>query len=185
MDNKKKALFNYLKPSPTLPVIYLCAGIIFLIRAVCMGIFGNGESIIRIIMVCVVGMIFIAVFGAYSFSTSAIKRLINDVEDKGYLPQLLNDFETGGKAFNDTLRLGQMFLIGKGTGSIVSYRKIKRIYQSLHKVNSPKEKPSLMIEVENNLTFALCEIPQKGQANDEVSQVLAYIKNMNNDIQIG
>ena len=55
------------------------------------------------------------------------------LEEEGELSNVIMDFQEGEKLFGDAVRVGNKYIIGKGTNCIISYKDIKQIYQYIHK----------------------------------------------------
>lgn len=184
-DKRVKALKKYIKPS--------YGGILLSVSLTIIGIAGlvgtfidtNSES--KDFWIAGIFILFALFLGELSFrELKEIKKFFTDIEESGGLPFLLEDFETGGKAFKDKLILGKRFLIGKNTGIVIAYGDITQIYQEIHKTNSIEDSRSLKIRTaKTNKLYDLCKIPLRGKAEDEVIQVLEYIYSMNPNIKVG
>lgn len=137
----------------------------------------------------VMSLIFSAIFAVIcalnSDDYSRVDKTVKNVEQQGDLLTLLSDFRNGGKAFKDSLRLGGRYLIGKNTGTIISYGEVTRIYQYVHKTNLIEDSRMLRVETTNGKTYDLCKLPLRGKADDEVAQVISYIVSINGNVQVG
>lgn len=183
--NLKKELYKYIKPSSVSAVIFVCISIIFFLMAYASVPKAEDDSLIQFLIFLIFGIIFLIYFVSHFCTLSSIKKKIKTFEHQGEFDLLANDFLAGGKAFNDNLRLGQKFLIGKKTGTIVSYQDIVKIYQYAHKTNGVEDSRMLKIETTNKKNVNLCKIPLKGKADNEVAQVCDYIARMTSRVFVG
>lgn len=187
-DERKQQLLKYTKLSsvfPTLCVILtvLCTGLLCITAM--QSDYLDDDAMMLIGGLSVGIILFIILFIYIQYKASTLKKLIDDIEARGELLILLNDFETSGRAFNDSLRVGRSYLIGKGKGTIICYHDIVRIYQYIHKTNSVEDSRALRVQTVENKTIDLCKLPLRGAADDEVMHFFSYIKNMNNNIKLG
>lgn len=187
-DERKKQLFKYTKPSGALPVVCIILAVLcflFTLLFFAAATDFDADTNILIGTFAVATIIFVLMTVFYYRLIGQLKNKINDIDANGELLILLNDFEKGGKAFNDKLRLGQKYLIGKKTRTIVSYNEIARIYQYIHSTNCVEDTRSLQIVLHNNKKLDLCKLPLWGKADEEVANVFNYVKSMNPNIAIG
>lgn len=98
---------------------------------------------------------------------------------------LLDDFEKGGKAFKESIILGQQNIYGKRSGEIIPYGSISRMYQYIEKDALFENDRKLCLELKNGKTVKIGMIPLKGRGNEELRQVFDYICFKNGDIKVG
>lgn len=184
--NDIKDLKKFIRPSPAIFIVGTIWGLIGIIILI-VSIFENiGEDSTMIIVgaVMLVMGIIIAVSGIYILK-KADKRLA-EIYSKGSTQILLNDFRTGGKAFKDLLILGQTFLIGKHTGTVITYSNIIQIYQYVHKTNYVEDSRILKAVIApDRKVVDLCRIPLSGKGDDELRQVIGFIVSKNENIKVG
>ncbi len=183
-ERRKNALIKYARKSLALMV----AGIIFIaftvILSVCFIVAGafSKELIIAAGVMLLMGGLLMAV---YFVSLSKLNKNIAKIEMNNGLEILLNDFENAGRAFNDRVVLGDVFIIGKNTGVIVSYGEITRIYQYIHSTNGVEDTRMLKANLAEGRTVDLCALQLRGKSDDELNQVCAYICSKNPDVRVG
>jgi hypothetical protein len=94
------------------------------------------------------------------------------------------DFQKGEKLFGDAVRVGNKYIIGKGTNCIISYKDIKQIYQYIHKTNHFEDYRSLRAYT-NDGTKDICQLPSNGAGEQTVRQLIMYICTKNPNIKVG
>ena len=183
-DDELKELKKYVYPNKLARFFFGGLTVVLLVLCVYFMIFGKDAEMLIITIVSGIvmfGLIFAYVSQDYLFAVKKIKV----IEKQGNMPVLLYDFKNGGPAFNDCLRVGGRYLIGKKTGTIVSYDEISRIYQYVHQTYFVEDSRMLKVKTTNGKTYSLCQLPLNGQANDEVNHVISYILSVNGNVQVG
>lgn len=152
------------------------SGILEMIRS-------EGDMLGKIIF-CVI--VLFPVFGIvhYCLVVSAPKRIIRRLEEEGELSNVIMDFQEGEKLFGDAIRVGNKYIIGKGTNCIISYKDIKQIYQYIHKTNHFEDYRSLRAYT-NDGTKDICQLPRNGAGEQTVRQLIMYICTKNPNIKVG
>ena len=152
------------------------SGILEMIRS-------EGDMLGKIIF-CVI--VLFPVFGIvhYCLVVSAPKRIIRRLEEEGELSNVIMDFQEGEKLFGDAVRVGNKYIIGKGTNCIISYKDIKQIYQYIHKTNHFEDYRSLRAYT-NDGTKDICQLPRNGAGEQTVRQLIMYICTKNPNIKVG
>ena len=135
------------------------SGILEMIRS-------EGDMLGKIIF-CVI--VLFPVFGIvhYCLVVSAPKRIIRRLEEEGELSNVIMDFQEGEKLFGDAVRVGNKYIIGKGTNCIISYKDIKQIYQYIHKTNHFEDYRSLRAYT-NDGTKDICQLPRNGAGEQKI-----------------
>ena len=152
------------------------SGILEMIRS-------EGDMLGKIIF-CVI--VLFPVFGIvhYCLVVSAPKRIIRRLEEEGELSNVIMDFQEGEKLFGDAVRVGNKYIIGKGTKDIVAYKDIKQIYQYIHKTNYFEDYRSLRVCTDDG-TKDICQLPRNGAGEQTVRQLIMYICAKNPNIKVG
>lgn len=152
------------------------SGILEMIRS-------EGDMLGKIIF-CVI--VLFPVFGIvhYCLVVSAPKRIIRRLEEEGELSNVIMDFQEGEKLFEDAVRVGNKYIIGKGTKDIVAYKDIKQIYQYIHKTNYFEDYRSLRVCTDDG-TKDICQLPRNGAGEQTVRQLIMYICAKNPNIKVG
>lgn len=152
------------------------SGILEMIRS-------EGDMLGKIIF-CVI--VLFPVFGIvhYCLVVSAPKRIIRRLEEEGELSNVIMDFQKGEKLFGDAVRVGNKYIIGKGTNCIISYKDIKQIYQYIHKTNHFEDYRSLRVCTDDG-TKDICQLPRNGAGEQTVRQLIMYICTKNPNIKVG
>lgn len=152
------------------------SGILEMIRS-------EGDMLGKIIF-CVI--VLFPVFGIvhYCLVVSAPKRIIRRLEEEGELSNVIMDFQEGEKLFGDAVRVGNKYIIGKGTKDIVAYKDIKQIYQYIHKTNYFEDYRSLRVCTDDG-TKDICQLARNGAGEQTVRQLIMYICAKNPNIKVG
>lgn len=183
-DDELKDLKKYVCPNKLARFFFGGLTVILLVLCVYFMLFGKDAEMLIITIVSGIvmfGLIFAYVSQDYLIYIKKMKI----IEQQGNMPVLLFDFKNGGPAFNDYLRVGGRYLIGKKTGTMVSYDEIARIYQYVHQTNFVEDSRMLKVKTTNGKTYSLCRLPLKGKADDEVNHVISYILSVNGNVQVG
>lgn len=98
---------------------------------------------------------------------------------------LINDFENGRKAFNKSLIIGSIYILGKHSGEIIRIESVKRAYQYLERDAAGERLRSMRLELPAGKKVNVGKIPLWGKANDELSEIFDYIQAINPLIVVG
>ncbi len=185
-QNDIKELKKFIRPSPAIFIVgavFILIGIIILAVSIPAKVENKEVVIVIGSVIFVIGIITAA--AGISIMKKADKRLA-EIDANGGTQILLNDFRTGGKAFKNLLILGQTFLIGKNTGTVITYSDIIQIYQYVHKTNYVEDSRILKaVIVPDRKVVDLCRIPLGGKGDDELRQVIGFILSKNENIKVG
>ncbi len=118
----------------------------------------------------------------------AERRYLNDTLRKSEQnptekQKLLSDFNNGDK--NDRIILGEYYIIGRHTGTIVSYEQISRVYQYVHSTNGFNDSKILKATLFEGRTVDLCKLPLRDKKNVVVEEIIAYILHKNHRVYVG
>lgn len=177
------SLKKYVNPPKIYTAFFNSLWIISLVLAVLFLLVGKDTA--SALVFFVFGIVLLTVCKIKISECSRTKNTINSLDNQGSLPILLGDFRNGGQAFCDSLRLGERYLIGKNTGTIVSYGEITKIYQHIHKKRLREIIRELKIETADGSVNTLCNLPLNGKADSEVAHVISHILSVNSSIQVG
>ena len=144
----------------------------------------NEGSMLGKILICVVVLLPVFGIAQYCLVVSAPKRIIRRLEEEGELSNVIMDFQKGEKLFGDAVRVGNKYIIGKGTKDIVAYKDIKQIYQYIHKTNYFEDYRSLRVCTDDG-TKDICQLPRNGAGEQTVRQLIMYICTKNPNIKVG
>ena len=125
----------------------------------------------------------------YFLSNSRISSVLQEHQRQGTLDVLESDFAASQSAFDGALRVGDAFLFGKKTGTIVSYDQIRKIYVYIHKTNGAEDRRALRIETADGKTHDLCNLPvqnlfHKGDHPD-LMKVISLVVFKNPSVKVG
>ena len=142
------------------------------------------DNMLGKIIFCVI--VLFPVFGIvhYCLVVSAPKRIIRRLEEEGELSNVIRDFQKGEKLFGDSVRVGNKYIIGKGTNCIISYKDIKQIYQYIHKTNHFEDYRTLRAYTDIE-TIDICQLPRNGAGEQTVRQLIMYICAKNPNLKVG
>jgi len=144
----------------------------------------NEGSMLGKILICVVVLLPVFGIAQHCLVVSAPKRIIRRLEEEGELSNVIMDFQKGEKLFGDAVRVGNKYIIGKGTKDIVAYKDIKQIYQYIHKTNYFEDYRSLRVCTDDG-TKDICQLPRNGAGEQTVRQLIMYICAKNPNIKVG
>ena len=129
-----------------------------------------------------IGVIFMIVGLSQS---STFRRTMRILHSRNQIDALLYDFENAGRAFGDSVILGDVFVIGKGTGAVIKYIDIRRVYEYIHTTNSIEDKRTFRAELSTGRTMDLFMLPRNGRGDEELNNVINYMRSRNSRIQVG
>lgn len=184
-EQEFKDLKKYAKPSHALAVLgafFVIIGLFVVVMGLTTDSYDSTEYIVTGIIGVLLGVLFIYL-GIRD--NKKFDKKLKEIEENGGMPILLNDFKTGGRAFKNSLIVGQTFLIGKKSGTIVTYNEIVQIYQYVHSTNFVEDSRTLKVKTIQNSVLDLCSIPLRGKGNDELEQVINYILSKNPNVKVG
>ena len=177
MENEKKEFIKYSRPVAGFAGAVF-GGVFFLI-----GIFMGGElTPFYHVLVILFGA---AIAAGCIYSIIKYNNKIKQFESNGEMVTILSDFRNGTRAFDDKLIAGQVWLIGKKTGTIIKYSDITRMYQTVHKTNYVEDGRSVTAVTKDGKTHELCKLKLRGKSNDELNNFFAYINSRNPEIHFG
>ena len=179
---------NFLRYAKPMPAMYwlgaLCgaigAGTIIYQKVSYNHIDEVGTTVLVIMLI--VGMLFVIMGTSRS---SNFRMSMRNIRIRHRENELLYDFENAGRAFSDRVILGDSFIIGRGTGAVVPYSEIRRVYQYIHTYNGIEDKRILRAELTNGRKIDLCTLPHNGVGNEELNNVMNYMRAVNPRIQLG
>lgn len=160
----------------TVWVVALIFGLFFIL---------SGGTVTAVATAFIVAVIFLLVGVILQLDSAKTDKKIKSIEEQGNLPILLNDFKTGRQELKDFVRLGRTYIIGKRTGTIVSYGEVARVYQYIHKTNFVEDARTLKVDTTDGKSHTLCNLPLRGKADDEVVRIISYMLSVNSNIQVG
>lgn len=184
-EKVKKDLIKYASRPAVAQVIGVLA-ILFVVMLSVALIF-IGTYIVPVIAVLVVGFI---IAGFLFVLNKAMKRYFFDTlagieADPEAMRTLLFDFANAGRAFNGRMVLGDRFIIGRNTGTVVPYSEVTRVYQYIHSTNGIEDSRILKATTFEGRTIDLCSLPGRGKGDDELNQVIDYMISRNGKIRVG
>ena len=133
---------------------------------------------------------FAAIFLIIFFvSKSNLSKLIEQYEAQYGADVLSKDFSAAHSLLNDKIRLGDDWLYGRKTGTLVRYEQIKKIYIYIHRTNGAEDRRALKIETADGKARELCLIPTTGfvnkQNHPDVETVIKVLLIKNPNVHIG
>jgi len=125
----------------------------------------------------------------YFIGQRRLNKAIEEYEAQYGADALVKDFNASRPVINDHLRLGEEWLFGKRTATIVRYEQIKKIYMYVHRTNGVEDRRALKIETAAGKTLELCNLPTKGvfkkQNHPDVETILKVILIKNPSVHVG
>lgn len=110
---------------------------------------------------------------------------IKGAKQRGDHQVLINDFKNAGRAFKDSLILGDGFMIAKGSGSIYRYSDLTRLFHVVETSGGIVIRHKLYIYDLSDKKRRLCYIDRSAYDRDEMQSVYAYIISKNPIIKLG
>lgn len=187
----QKELTKYLRGKKTITNLLLA--ILFFACAV--GALGVGSGLIEVEITggyktgaLVLGVLF-AVVGCFSIvdalGGSDLKRQLENLEKQGTLGGLLEDFERGKKFCKGKMIVGNTYVLGKGTNSIVRIDELARVYEYKHTTNGSVDGHSVMGIMKNGSRRELGDIKGIEKSGDQIVDIFNALYVRNGNIQFG
>lgn len=114
-----------------------------------------------------------------------LREQLEGLDGSAEQSRILQDFAHAQSVIGDTLRVGQHYLYGKGSGRVVAYSEIKQVYQHIQRTNFVETARTLQYVNTDGKTRVLCRLPLRDKAKDEVLQVMAFILSKNPNVKLG
>lgn len=143
----------------------------------------TGENAWLMILPAVIFFIGAAIF--FDSPCEKFKRKLRHYRRKGLEETLVSDFNDAVSQYDDTLRLGKQYIFVRGTGDIVEYSKMRKLYRKLDiYVEGPRNREYLKIYYDTLFEpHSLCDLrlDQKGDEEwkifcDEISWRTSKVK---------
>lgn len=181
MEESQKKFEKFVKPN-TVEIVF---GVIVIIIGAAGFVYGiisklNNIGILALCFGLLFGIVFI-IWGINKKKT--YKYNLAEYVRKDDLSDIVEDFETGKRMFNDTLILGKYFLIKQRSGRAIEYSDITKIYQ-LVKGSGERGKRVIQIQTIDKKKYEICRVPIHNANNNDLSRLLGYITAKNNNIQM-
>ncbi len=177
MENEKKEFINYNKPTTT--YIAIGFGAFFTLLVV---LCGSELSAFTHIGGFILGIGLIA-GGIYEIVK--FNNMIKSFEENGKMVTILSDFRNGTKAFDGKLIIGQKWLIGNKTGTILQYSDVVRFYQTIHKTNYIEDGRTVTAVTKDGKRVQLCNLKTRGKSSDELDYFFSFISSNYPEIALG
>lgn len=185
-ENEMKELKKFIRPSSGIFVMGGILSAIALLILISSISYDEDDKMYMVVLGAVMLLIGAILIFSGIHSLNKVTKKLAEIDSNGGTQFLINDFKSGGKAFKDALILGQTFLIGKHTGTIITYNDILQIYQYVHKTNFVEDTRILKVVLaQNRKTVDLCPLPLRGKADNEAAQVINYILSRNPNVKVG
>ena len=124
----------------------------------------------------------------YVLSRSRLNKIIQAYAQRYGGKTLARDFGKSQTVLNGFLRVGEEWLFGKRTNTIVRYDQISKIYLYIHRTNGIEDSRMLTV-VADGKTRNLCKVPAKGvfkkQNHPDVEKVIRYVVYKNPHVHVG
>lgn len=98
---------------------------------------------------------------------------------------LMNDFQKAGRAFNNTVVVGDKFIIPKDSGYIYSYDEIDRIWQVTESTNGMELRRTINIIDKNGKKVKFFWIARQYYSREEYQSVISFMLSKNPNIKLG
>ena len=181
MDNQeRKQLIRYIRPPSValkLAIAVMLSGLILFFICFAINHFViEAGSVTLIILFVIIALLCLLVSKS---ENDSLKKNIRTIEQNPTnAKQLFSDFTNGDK--NLPVILGENYIIGYQTGTIVSYEQISEIYSCS---NNRRTVLKAMLFKEN--TVNLCRLSPDSEKNMEIAEIINGILKKNNRINVG
>ena len=112
-------------------------------------------------------------------------KSLSIIENNGEMQILLNDFKNGSQYFKGSLILGQKFVIGKNSGTVLAYTDVVRIYQYVHKTNFFEDMRVFKAVNNKRNVINVCPLPLRGKGDCEFNTAANIILSKNPNVKVG
>ena len=177
MEIEKKEFIKYTKPTTT--YIAIGFGAFFTLLVI---ICGNELTTFTHIggFILGIGLIVGGIYEIVKFN-----NMIKSFEENGKMITILSDFRNGTKAFDGKLIIGQTWLIGNKTGTILQYSDVVRFYQTIHKTNYVEDGRTVTAVTKDGKRVQLCNLKTRGKSSDELDYFFSFISSNYPEIALG
>ncbi|MBR6570181.1 MAG: hypothetical protein IKK75_06965 [Clostridia bacterium] len=180
MDNKE--LKSYISSFP----VSLVLGLLFAGFGI-MGLFVDVAKPVGL-MLAMFGIAAICLI-VFFVGKSNLNKLIEQYESQYGADVLMKDFSSAHSLLADKIRLGDGWLYGSKTGTVIRYEQIRKIYIYIHKTNGVEDRRALKIVTSDGKTRELCLLPTTGfvnkQNHPDVETVIKVLLIKNPNVHIG
>ncbi len=179
-NQERKQLIRYIKPPSValkLAIAVMLSGLILFFICFAINHFVlEAGSVTLIILFVIIALLCLLVTKS---ENDNLKKYIRTIEQNPTnAKQLFSDFTNGDK--NLPVILGENYIIGCQTGTIVSYEQISGIYSYSH-----NRRTILKAMLFKEKTVNLCWLPLDGEQNIEVAEIIDGILKKNDRIHVG
>ena len=167
----KRDLKRYLQPKfgpLSIGIVWLAAGIAGMVAL-------DGE-----IIALAIGVLFAALAaGPLLLKLIRLNKQIKELEEAGKLSYVLEDFFIADSYVNDYIRMGDTYIFGRMTGTMVRYDEIKKAFQYVHKRNFSESSRGIKVRIKGHRTLELTKLPTRGKGNADLEKIMAKIASVN------
>lgn len=168
-------LKKYLKPSAVSEIV---------IGSI-LAVFG----LICLVSVPIGGIIFLALAALFLWMGISKQNKFNKTFDgyvsSGQINYILADFSSSLPLVNFNIRMGQNYVYGKGSGQIVPYHDIRKIYQHVHRTNFVEDRRELHYVNSQGKVNTLCALQLRNKSQDDLVRIVAIVQAKNPTVHIG
>lgn len=184
-EEQRKEFIKYAASNGGMSIFFIVAVFMFAIACAVFSCCGFGSLIGNIYCIVCAIILWVIFPWCKNKGINEMNKRLNELEQQGKLSYLYADFEHGSRAFNDRLRMGENFLIGNKTGTVVTFGEITRIYKYVHSTNGIKDNQIMKIVTVNNTTRDLCNLSTWFSDENEEMQVVQYVLSKNPNVRVG
>lgn len=114
------------------------------------------------------------------FAVSAGRKLTDALE-----ADMVWDYAAAVSMFDGELRMGNRYLFGRNHGRVVAYDQIRQVYQHVQKTYVFETSRCLMYKKAAGKALALCKLPLRDRAREDVMKVMVFIHSKNPGVRLG
>ena len=179
----KKQLLKYARAPLWYVIIGACSVLFGFIMGYCMGV--NTRDIVPF-LIFTLGL---GGFGGYYIvlyiiSDIKLRRRIAQAEKNGEALILQNDFKNAERAFGGALVLGDVFVIAKDSGNILTYKELQKM-QSMSEDNGGIRNYTIYVQTPSRRKMRLCRVDRRMIDPNEPNAVYDYMMSKNPELRPG
>jgi hypothetical protein len=114
-----------------------------------------------------------------------IRKQITALRQSGELEAVLDDYDKSQSYAEGNLRLGEKYVFGRRTSTLVAYDQIDRLYQSIHKTNFAEDRRMLCARLTDGKRRNLCKLRVRGKSDADVHMIVVAIERKNPNVKLG
>ena len=112
-------------------------------------------------------------------------KYYKELENSGYVYQVLTDFECAYPMCGDMVRFGNTWIFPKGGNRIITYEDVVEIDRVVSRNNNTIDCRSIVIVDNTGKQGGLCSLKLRGNSDTDVEEIIKHILSKNPRVRIG